>query len=164
MHRLSLALAVAALALPAAAPAGGFATVGIAPLPGDTLGAGDRWLPTLTVLQHGRTPLDGIQPRLTIRNPSTGAAQTFDARPTGEPGRYAVDVRFPSAGTWTYEVDDDFGATHRFAPVTVGTPTGSDGPSVPVLLAAAAAATAAAVAAALALRRRRPAPARPAAA
>jgi hypothetical protein len=161
MHRLALVLALAALALPAAGAAGGFATVGVAPLPGD-IGAGDRWTPTLTILQHGRTPLDGLQPRLTIHSPG-GGTHTFDARPTGEPGRYAVEVRFPSAGTWRYEVDDDFATTHTFAPVTVGTTAGSVRPWTVVLLAALAG-VAAAAAGTLALRRRRPARATPAAA
>jgi hypothetical protein len=157
MRRIALALAVATLALPASAGAGGWATVGIAPLPGDDIRAGDHWTPTLTVLQHGRTPLDGVQPTLTIRSPTTGATHTFVARPTGEPGRYAVDVRFPSSGTWAYEVFDDFSATHTFAPVTVGVPGGSGATSPWIfVLVAALAAVAVAATATLAVRRRRP--------
>ena len=159
MPRIALALAVAALTLPAGAAAGGFATVGITPLPGGDIGSGDRWTATLTVLQHGRTPLDGLQPTLTISNPTTGATRTFDARPAGEPGRYTVEVSFPSSGTWAYEVYDDFSATHTFAPVTVGAPSGSGstGPWTVLLVAALAGIAVAAAAAALAVRRRRPA-------
>ena len=103
--------------------AGGFATVGLSALPGDDLRGGDRWTPELTVLQHGRTPLDGVQPRLTIRNPATGATETFDARPTGEPGRYVVDVRFPVGRQpgRTRSTTASRGV-HTFAPVTVGEP------------------------------------------
>lgn len=159
MRSTALALAAAAaLALPAASAAGGFATVGVAPLPGDDLRGGDRWTPTLTVLQHGRTPLDGLQPRLTIRDTTTGATHTFDARPAGEPGRYLVDVRFPTVGRWAIEVDDGFTSVHTFAPVTVGDPVAGGGTAwAPFALAAALAAVLGA--AAVAFLRRRPAPA-----
>jgi hypothetical protein len=159
MRRIVLALvAAAALAVPAAASAGGFATVALSTLPGDDLRGGDRWSPELTVLQHGRTPLDGLQPRLTIRNPTTGATQTFDARPTGEPGRYVVDVRFPSAGTWAYEIDDGFTSVHTYAPVTVGEPLAGGRTWTPFLVVAALALALAAAAAALVRRRPAPAP------
>lgn len=154
MRRMLLAAAVAALVLPANAGAGGWATVGVAPLPGGGLGAGDRWTATLTVLQHGVTPLDGVQPRLIVRNTVTGASQAFDARPAGEPGKYLVDVRFPAEGRWVYSVDDGIGGRHSFAPVSVGEPGGSPFPWLPVALGALLAAALAA--AGIALRRRRP--------
>jgi len=86
------------------------------------------------VLQHGRTPLDGLKPTLTIRKSpprvTSGVAKgrpttrTFAARPTGSPGVYRARVVFPSAGTWRFEVYDGFvqynGArTHRYAPVRI---------------------------------------------
>jgi hypothetical protein len=106
-----------------AAHAGGWATVGLSSLP-DGVGPGQTWQAELTVLQHGRTPLTGIEPTLTIRNADSGTRRTFAGRPTGRPGVYVVAVRFPSAGRWTIEAYDGFvqygGArTHTFGGVEV---------------------------------------------
>jgi hypothetical protein len=130
MRKVLIAVfASAALALPGAAAAGGWATAGLGP-PDDGLGAGDTWNARVTILQHGRTPLSGIEPTVTIRN-DEGTTRTFPARPTGEAGVYEAKVEFPSGGTWSYEVYDGFeqygGAqTHRFGPVTIG-PGSGDG-------------------------------------
>ena len=151
-------IAVAAVAL-AAAPAalgGGWATVGVSPLPS----ADDAdWNATLTVKQHGRTPLDGLKPSITIRNASGGEEETFAATPTGNPGEYRAHVVFPSDGTWRYEVYDGFttygGAqTHTFAPVTINAPGGSSFPTVAVVLGIALALLLAVPLALLARRRR----------
>ena len=76
----------------------------------------------ITVLQHGRTPLEDVQPTLTIRNGD--ATKTFAAKPTGKPGVYAASVTFPSAGQWTYEVNDGFitQQPHTFPAVQIGEP------------------------------------------
>ena len=135
MRKLIAVMVVALVAAPAAL-GGGWATVGVSPLPS---GDDSDWNATLTVKQHGRTPLDGVQPTVTIRNASTGESETFAAAPTGKPGEYRAHVVFPSDGTWRYEVYDGFtqygGAqTHTFAPVTISTPAGSSFPTVPVVL------------------------------
>src|SRR5687768_16200230 len=124
MKRLLLALALAALAAPVGALAGGWATAGLAPPP-DDVGAGDTWNARITVLQHGRTPLEGVSPTVTIRNTS-GQAKTFKATATDEPGVYLAKVVFPSTGKWSYEVYDGFGnyggaQTHKFSTISVGT-------------------------------------------
>ena len=129
MKRLLLGLALAALLVPAAATAGGFATVQLSSLPAGT-DAGGTWTPTLTILQHGVTPLDGLQPAVRISD-GAGEIQTFAARPAGEPGTYVADVRFPSAGTWRYEIWDGFSQTHTYSPVIIGD-GGSSFPTVPV--------------------------------
>lgn len=137
MRRLLIGSAlVAALALPAGAAGGGWATAGLAPP--DDVASGDTWNAQITILQHGRTPLDGLAPTVTIRNGST--AKTFKATPAGEPGKYVAKVVFPSGGTWTYEVYDGFtqygGAeTHTFPAITIGAGTGGD--AFPVLTATA---------------------------
>jgi len=134
MRRSVLVLAAAsALALAGTAWAGGWATVQLSSTPRG-LSAGEPWLVNITVLQHGRTPLDGLKPTLTIRKSSPRIAssvakgrpttRTFAARPAGRPGVYRVRVVFPNAGTWRYEVYDGFlqygGArTHRYAPVKI---------------------------------------------
>ena len=101
---------LAALALAAAgmAAAGGWATVGIEPLPPEQ--ADTPWNVTITVLRHGRTPTDGAKPTLTIRNAETGKAITYAAKPAGN-GRYTARVTFPSEGTWRYTVNNGLAAT-----------------------------------------------------
>jgi hypothetical protein len=116
--RTFLTLTLIALALPAAAAAGGWATAGLSPPPAG-IGPGDTWQAELTLLQHGVTPLEGVHPTITISGPATRA---FEAMPTGKPGVYVAEVVFPSAGTWRYSVDDDFSQVHTFAPVQVGGP------------------------------------------
>jgi hypothetical protein len=130
MKRLLLGLALAGLLLPAAATAGGFATVQLSSLPTGT-DAGGTWTPTMTILQHGVTPLDNLLPavRLTDEN---GEITTFAARPAGEPGTYVADVRFPTAGTWRYEIWDGFSQTHTYSPVTIGDGGGSSFPTASV--------------------------------
>ena len=130
MKKLLLVLAVAAIAVPAAG-GGGWATVGLSSLPGDTP-AGGTWAVDLTVLQHGRTPLEGIAPVVTITN--GGESRQFTGTATGKPGVYRANVVFPSSGTWTYEVWDGFTRAHTFKPVEIGAPGGSF-PYVPLALA-----------------------------
>jgi hypothetical protein len=117
MRRLLISLTLVALATPAGALAGGWATAGLSPPP-DEVGAGDTWNARITVLQHGRTPLEGVEPSVTLKNGST--SKTFPAIPTDEPGVYVAEVVFPTAGKWSYVVDDGFGQTHSFAPVSIG--------------------------------------------
>ena len=117
---ITVALAAALVAAPSAF-AGGWATVGLDSTPAGVQ-PGDPWNVNITVLQHGKTPLEGVQPTLTIR--SGDATKTFDATPTKQPGVYAVSVTFPSAGAWTYEVNDGFitGQPHTFPAVQIGDP------------------------------------------
>jgi hypothetical protein len=118
----ALALA-AALTAPPTSLAGGFATVGLSSLPDGAL-PGEAWVVDLTVLQHGRTPLEGVKPALIIEPTDRGTAARFDAQPTGAPGVYRAEVVFPEAGEWSYAADDGFAAVHRLGTVTIG--AGSD--------------------------------------
>src|SRR3954464_11572802 len=117
MVTAAAAAVIGALALPGAASAGGFATVGLSSLP-DGTAPGAPWDVTLTILQHGRTPLPGLSPVVRIRSGAT--TRTFPARPARRPGIYTADVVFPAAGTWRYAIDDGFSQTHEFAPATIG--------------------------------------------
>lgn len=130
MRRLLFVLALFALALPATAAAGGFATVQLSSLPAGTK-AGDTWKAELLVLQHGQTPLEGISPVVRIRNGDR--YQEFAAAPAGEPGRYVADVTFPASGTWAWEIWDGFSQTHTYAPVAIGPATGAGDGSFPTL-------------------------------
>jgi hypothetical protein len=118
VRRLLLLVPLAVL-LVAAPPAhaGGFATVGLSSGPEGT-DAGQPWNVDLTVLAHGRTPVDGIAPVVTIRNGTT--VRSFTAKPAGEPGVYSARVVFPSGGTWRYEVKDGYvDEVHAFPPVEI---------------------------------------------
>jgi hypothetical protein len=156
-----LAVAATVLAAPTTATAGGWATVGLDPPP-DGLAPGEPWRAQLTVLQHGRTPLAGLQPRVIVRRDDGRGRRAFPARPTGEPGVYRASVVFGSAGMWNYKVDDDFSATHSFAPVSIGNAESTrvaglsdDDPDYLLALAAAAVAGLTAGLVAMGLRRRR---------
>jgi uncharacterized membrane protein YgcG len=119
-RRMVLVVATAAaLAAPASATAGGLATVGLDSLPVG-LEPGEPWTVELTILQHGRTPLQGVKPSVTVEKAGAGEQETFPARETDEPGVYRAKVVFASAGTWTYTVDDGFAAKHDYAPVKIG--------------------------------------------
>lgn len=158
---LLLALSVAALAAGGTAGAGGWATVGVEPPPPDE--ANEPWNVTVTVLRHGRTPTDGARPMLTIRNRETGATKTYALEPAGS-GRYTARIVFPSAGTWSYVVNNGLAATgygmsatQTFAPVEIGPRDGGASPpvwSLRALLVLALVATGAALV--LLARRRRP--------
>jgi hypothetical protein len=133
MRRLLLTLALVALAAPASALAGGWATAGLAPPEG--VGAGDTWNADIRILQHGQTPLAGVSPTLTIRNESTGKEKTFTAKPTDAVGIYRAKVVFPTEGKYSYKVYDGFtqygGAkTHSFGTFSVGSGGGSSLPFI----------------------------------
>ena len=118
----------AALVLAAPAAAGGWATVGLGP-PDSGIGAGDTWNAEVTILQHGVTPLVGVLPVVWISK--GGETHDFPAAPTGKDGVYLAKVKFPSEGSWTYQVDDGFSQTHSFAAVQIGSGSGDGGFSIP---------------------------------
>ena len=78
-------------------------------------------------------------------------------RPTGRPGVYHADVVFPSEGTWSYEVWDDFSQTHTFRPVEIAAPADGSSPLLALLGVLGLAAGLAALTV-LSLRHRRPEP------
>ena len=101
---IAVPLAIVLLIAPAAY-AGGWATVGLSSTPAGTE-PGTPWPVEITVLQHGVTPLEGVEPAVIIT--SGDARETFAATPTGKPGVYRAKVVFPTAGRWSYAVDDGF--------------------------------------------------------
>ena len=153
MRSLLTAMMVMSL-LPAAAQAGGFATAGVLNPPSG-VEAGETWTAQVEILQHGRTPLEGIAPAVVV------GSERFEATPVaGRPGVYEADVVFPRAGEITYRVDDGFTNVepHVFtaqvaAPGSTTAAGGSDFPWLPIGGAALGALLAAAVV--LTLRRRR---------
>jgi hypothetical protein len=140
---LIAAVLVGALVQAGAASAGCMATVGLAPPPAQ-IAPGTVWTAELTVLQHGLNALPNAKtarPTLTIVNTETGAQKTFVARATKNPEVFVAEVVFPTAGSWRYEIYDDFSSeggepvpcaqTHTFAAVTIGGPAGGGTPSGP---------------------------------
>jgi hypothetical protein len=117
MLLVPVALAVLLITAPGAA-GGGFATAGLSSTP-EGIAAGTPWSVDITVLQHGRTPLDGLTPKVRIRSGDT--TRQFIARPTGRPGVYRAEVVFPAAGRWSYEVLDGFidATPHTFPAVDI---------------------------------------------
>ena len=141
--------------------AGGWATVSLSSTP-EGLGPGDPWLVELEILQHGQTPLDGVEPSILLTESKTGKTEYVAAKPTGRPGVYEARAVFPEAGRWTYAVDDGFSQIHDYPAVTIGGAAGApaaagDGFPWSALLAALLAGLAAA-ALTVALRRRRARP------
>ena len=142
---LIAAILVGALVQAGAASAGCMATVGLAPPPA-AIQPGATWQAELTVLQHGVNALPNAKtarPTVTIVNAETGAQRTFVARGTKKPEVFVANVVFPTAGSWRYEVYDDFSSwggepapcaqTHTFEAVSIGgVPTGGGEPPAPV--------------------------------
>ena len=117
------ATVVAALAATGAANAGCMATVGLSSLPKPGLHAGQPWVVTIRVLQHGRTPLPDAKPEVRLRN-KAGKLFVFKARKTARVGSYRARVVFPRAGRYSLGVYDGFpvaecARTHTFKPVVI---------------------------------------------
>ena len=130
MRRLLL-LVPLLLVLVAAPPAfgGGFATVGLDSTPAG-LAPGQPWKVDITVLAHGRTPVEGMPATVRIRSGDT--VKEFATKETGTPGVYHADVVFPTAGVWSYEVVDGYiQQVHTFPDVKVtGTAVAAGQPPV----------------------------------
>jgi hypothetical protein len=120
MRRIALLLVLAVLVPAEVAQAGGWATVELGESPSG-LKPGKPWRVELIVKQHGITPMEGVQPSITIVSPK-GAERTFAARPTGQVGHYVATVEFTSAGTWSARISDGFTdvVPHRISTLNVG--------------------------------------------
>ena len=100
------------VALVARVLAGGFAVVTLDELPQEPR-AGQTLQLGFMVRMHGVTPIDSLgsgssriplRPYLSAWNRDTGALLRVDARKDGPVGHFVVDVTFPSAGTWEWEI------------------------------------------------------------
>jgi len=128
-----LAVAVAVALLPLTALAGGWAVVTLDSTP-TGIQAGTAFEVGFTVLQHGRTPMGGLSPRLhfsqaaAARAPglAKGGVLSFDARPEGKIGHYVASVTLPSDGTWNWEIEA-FGAPAKMSALTVAAPAKAAG-------------------------------------
>ena len=102
-----VATVVGALALTGTAQAGCMATVGLSSLPKAGHKAGQPWIVTVRVLQHGRTPMADATPEVRIRN-AAGTLFRFKAVKTKTVGSYRARVVFPKAGRYALRVHDGF--------------------------------------------------------
>jgi hypothetical protein len=124
---VALFLTVALLLLAFPAMAGGAATVNLDEVPTDVR-AGDPLHLTFIIRQHDVRPVDEIAgvgplvPYLEATNSDTGETLRVDAyKPEGaEVGHFAVDVTFPSAGTWEWQIyPEPFALINEFEPLAV---------------------------------------------
>jgi hypothetical protein len=102
-----VAAAVSGLALAGAAQAGCMATVGLSAMPKADHAAGQPWVVTIRVLQHGRMPMSNAKPEVRIRN-AAGELFVFKAKKTKVVGSYRARVVFPKAGRYALRVYDGF--------------------------------------------------------
>jgi len=97
-----IALALAFVLVPAAA-AGGWAISTLDQLPGE-VHAGETVSLGFMVRQHGKTPINQVEPYIQAYNPETGESMRADAVQEGEVGHFVVEIVFPAAGTWEWSI------------------------------------------------------------
>jgi hypothetical protein len=101
--RISLSLAVLlSLLFVVRASAGGWAVITLDELPLDVV-AGEPLTIGFTVLQHGRTPMDGLYPTVTA-NLHKDQQFVVNAEPEGKPGHYTATLNFPKEGEWRWSI------------------------------------------------------------
>ena len=99
---------------------------------------GEETLIGFTVLQHGRTPLGGLQPRVKLAHAASGARAEVLAHEAGPRGHYLARVVFPREGEWAWSVEA-FEGDHPLPTLNVSpAATGASGPNwaLPLSLAA----------------------------
>jgi len=102
--RIALGLALV-LSLILAIPvfAGGWAVITLDELPMDVV-AGEPLTVGFTVLQHGRTPMDGLEPTVTAHLYKEEFFEV-EAEPSGKPGHYTATLTFPKEGEWRWYIN-----------------------------------------------------------
>ncbi|HET9913680.1 MAG TPA: c-type cytochrome [Anaerolineales bacterium] len=105
VSRFSISIGLALLlALVFAFPAfgGGWAVITLDELPTGVV-AGEPLTIGFTVLQHGRTPMSGLDPTITA-NLYKEQEFVVHAEPDGEPGHYTATLTFPKEGEWRWSI------------------------------------------------------------
>jgi hypothetical protein len=102
--RIALGLAlVLSLIMTIPAFAGGWAVITLDELPMNVV-AGEPLTVGFTVLQHGKTPLDGLEPTVTA-NLYKEEFFEVEAEPSGKPGHYTATLTFPKEGEWRWYIN-----------------------------------------------------------
>ncbi len=99
-----LAVILLSLSLPSLVKAGGWAVVTLDRLPGEVI-AGQPYALGFMARQHGRTPWQVPEIRIQARQPETGQALTFIAKPDGQAGHYQAELLFPQPGRWEWGIE-----------------------------------------------------------
>ena len=101
--RISIALAVL-LTLVFTLPvfAGGWAVITLDAFPTGIV-AGEPFTVGFTVLQHGKTPMTGLDATITA-NLHNKTEFMVDAEPEGKPGHYTATMTFPMEGEWQWSI------------------------------------------------------------
>ncbi len=116
MRRLTLVLAVLALALGALATpalAGGWAVTTFDDIPGDFV-SGKEYALGYTIRQHGATPINVDKTEI-LAVAVSGRTLSFPGKSEGAVGHYVATVFFPAGGTYTWQVTQG-----AFAPQDLG--------------------------------------------
>jgi hypothetical protein len=92
---LSLVVAIPAFA-------GGWAVITLDELPGNVV-AGEPLNVGFTVLQHGITPMAGLDPTVTATLFKDEQFVVY-AEPDGKPGHYTATLTFPKEGDWSWSI------------------------------------------------------------
>ena len=82
--------------------AGGWAVITLDELPSNLV-AGKPFTIGFTVLQHGRTPMTDLYPKITATL-NKEQELVMDAKPEGKPGHYVAAVTLPKEGEWQWSV------------------------------------------------------------
>ena len=82
--------------------AGGWAVITLDEIPTGVV-AGEPLTIGFTVLQHGKTPMEGLDPTITATS-SNSESFMVHAKPEGETGHYAATLTFPAEGNWTWSI------------------------------------------------------------
>jgi len=82
---------------------GGWAIITLDALPASPQ-AGEALSVGFTVLQHGRTPLAGLSPRIVATHAESGERVQVEAIDEGAVGHYAATLVLPSAGSWDWTI------------------------------------------------------------
>lgn len=109
LRSLVLGLAVAitlTLAVAGTSSAGGWAITTFDSLPSE-IKAGETYVFGFIIRQHGDKPHPGLSPKITFTS-AAGETVVFRGRDQGAPGHYAAEVRLPSPGEWTWEIEQDW--------------------------------------------------------
>jgi mono/diheme cytochrome c family protein len=120
--RIAMGLAlILALVLTVPVFAGGWAVIVLDELPTNIV-AGEPLTIGFTVLQHGRSPMDGLEPIITANLYKEQEFVVF-AEPDGKPGHYTATITFPKEGEWRWYIEA-FSMKQLMPMLTVAAPVG----------------------------------------
>ena len=108
----------------APALAGGFAVTTLDGVPRD-LRANETYRIGYTIRQHGVTPLVSASTRIVAQSSTTRETAAFVGAPEGAPGHYVAEVRFPSEGTWVWQVEQGPFAPQQLGAISISAAAGA---------------------------------------